>query len=106
MDYRITGLPVAHFASVLQLDDDALRAHGVERVVVDAPDAFPCRITLEDAAPGEEVLLLSYAHQPAPTPYASAGPRRVAGSLVRSCLHLSSSRSTFSPMTRKKKLLG
>jgi hypothetical protein len=74
MDFRITGLPATNFASLLHLDDDALRAHGVERVVVDAPDAYPCRITLEDAAPGEEVLLLSYAHQPAGTPYASAGP--------------------------------
>jgi len=74
MDFRITGLPVADFAPLLQLDDDALRAHAVARLVVDAPDAYPCRITLEDAAPGEEVLLLSYAHQPARTPYASAGP--------------------------------
>jgi len=74
MDFRITGLPVADFATLLHLDDDALRAHGVSRRVVDAPDAYPCRITLEDAVPGEEVLLLSYTHQPTHTPYASAGP--------------------------------
>lgn len=74
MDFRITGLPLADFAALLPLDDDALRAQGIERVVVDAPNAFPCRITLEDAVPGEEVLLLSYAHQPSRTPYASAGP--------------------------------
>ena len=74
MDFRITGLPLDHFAALLQLDDDALRARGVQRVVADAPNAYPCRITLEDAAPGEELLLLSYAHLPARTPYASAGP--------------------------------
>jgi hypothetical protein len=74
MDFRITGLPSAGFTSLLRLDDDALRAHGVTRLVVDAPNAYPCRITLEDAVPGEEVLLLSYAHQPARTPYAAAGP--------------------------------
>ena len=74
MDYRITGLPLAIFASLRHLDDDALRAHGATRQNVDAPNAYPCRITLEDAVPGEEVLLLSYAHQPAGTPYASAGP--------------------------------
>jgi hypothetical protein len=74
MDFRITGLPLAHFASLQCLDEDALRAHGVTRVVADAPNAYPCRITLEDAVPGEELLLLSYAHQPARTPYASAGP--------------------------------
>lgn len=74
MDYRITGLPLARVASLLQLDDDALQAQGVTRQVVDAPNAYPCRITLEDAVPGEEVLLLSYTHQPAGTPYASSGP--------------------------------
>jgi Protein of unknown function (DUF1203) len=74
MDFKITGLPVTSFAILLRQDDDALRTHGVTRVVVDAPNAYPCRITLEDAAPGEEVLLLSYAHQPAHTPYASVGP--------------------------------
>jgi hypothetical protein len=74
MDFKITGLPVTSFASLLHLGDDALRVHGVEREVADAPNAYPCRITLEDAAPGEEMLLLSYAHQPAGTPYASAGP--------------------------------
>jgi hypothetical protein len=74
MDFKITGLPVTSFASLLHLGDDALCVHGVEREVADAPNAYPCRITLEDAAPGEEMLLLSYAHQPAGTPYASAGP--------------------------------
>jgi hypothetical protein len=74
MDHRITGLPLAHFASLRHLDDDALQAQGVTRQVVDAPNAYPCRITLEDAEPGEEVLLLSYTHQSAGTPYASSGP--------------------------------
>lgn len=74
MDFRITGLPLADFDSLLKLEDDALRARGVVRVVADAPNAYPCRITLEDAEPGEELLLLSYAHQPARSPYASAGP--------------------------------
>jgi len=74
MDFQISGLPMADFASLLELDDSALARAGVAVCIVDAPHAFPCRITLEDAAPGEEVLLLSYAHQPACTPYASSGP--------------------------------
>jgi hypothetical protein len=74
MDFRVTGLPIAHFAHLLPLDDAALARAGVTHCIVDAPNAYPCRITLEDAAPGEEVLLLSYAHQPSRTPSASAGP--------------------------------
>ena len=41
MDFRITGLPTADFASLLHLDDDALGALSVTRLVVDAPNAYP-----------------------------------------------------------------
>ncbi|MGE0581591.1 MAG: DUF1203 domain-containing protein [Steroidobacteraceae bacterium] len=74
MDYRITGLPLAPFAPLLALDDEALAARGITRCTADAPHAFPCRITLEDALPGEELLLLSYPHLAAATPYAASGP--------------------------------
>ncbi len=74
MEFRISGLPVADFAHLLALDDAALAAAAVTRCIADAPGAYPCRITLEDAEPGEELLLLNYAHQCAQTPYASTGP--------------------------------
>ena len=32
---------------------------------------FPCRVTLEDAAPGETLLLLNYEHLPDASPYRS-----------------------------------
>lgn len=74
MDFRISGLPRAQFASLFELDDEALERAGVVVVTADEPHAYPCRITLEDAEPGEQLLLLSYAHQAARTPYASSGP--------------------------------
>lgn len=74
MDFRITGLPVEDFTPLLAMDDDALRHVGVTPLVADAPHAYPCRVTLEDAMPGEHVLLLTHAHQPADSPYASSGP--------------------------------
>jgi len=74
MNFKITGLPVVQFEALLRLDDDALRTHGAQRLVADVADAYPCRITLEDAAPGEEVLLLTHAHQRDPSPYAASGP--------------------------------
>ena len=33
---------------------------------------FPCRVTLEDAAEGQTLLLLNYQHQEAETPYRSS----------------------------------
>lgn len=80
--YRIVGLPSEPFQELYSLDDAQLARRGIERHVADAPFAFPCRVTLEDALPGEELLLFSYAHQPAATPYAATGPifvRRHAG---------------------------
>jgi hypothetical protein len=74
MNFRISGLPVDNFTRLLELDAKTLADAGVAVCTVDAPNAYPCRITLEDAEPGEEVLLLSYAHLSGRTPYASSGP--------------------------------
>jgi hypothetical protein len=74
MDFKLSGLPVAEFSHLLSLDDAALDRAGVTRCIVEEAGAYPCRVTLDDAEPGEEVLLLNYAHLSAPTPYASTGP--------------------------------
>jgi hypothetical protein len=74
MDFRISGLPIGEFASLFALDADGLERAGITRVVADEPHAFPCRISLTDAAPGESLLLMTYAHLAGRTPYASSGP--------------------------------
>lgn len=71
MSFRITGLSPQPFRHLFGLGDDALKAHGAIRIVVDAANGYPERIELRDAAPGESVLLLNYVHQPADTPYHS-----------------------------------
>jgi len=43
-------------------------------IVVDEPDAYPCRRCLEDALPGERVLLLSYDPFTGDSPYRQPGP--------------------------------
>lgn len=65
------GLSAEPFRSLYGLDDAALAAEGVERVRVTEPYAAPCRIGLDDIAPGGWVLLLNFEHQPAETPYRS-----------------------------------
>lgn len=74
MAFRITGLDSAPFEHLFGLSDEALTAHRAKRYVADSKPGFPCRVTLEDAEPGEAVLLLPYAHQTAPTAYAAQGP--------------------------------
>jgi hypothetical protein len=72
MGYRITGLPLADFEPLFGLDDDALTARGAVRVTADSKPGFPCRVTLEDAEPGETLILMNYEHQAAATPYRSS----------------------------------
>jgi hypothetical protein len=69
MSFRITGLEPNQFAPLFELPDAALAAHGARRRIADAPRGFPCRVSLADAAPGEELLLVNFEHQPAATPY-------------------------------------
>ena len=70
MDFVVTSLPAAQFEPLFALSDEELAIRGVVRRTVDEPGA-PCRVTLEDAHPGETVLLLNYEHQPADTPFRS-----------------------------------
>jgi hypothetical protein len=72
--FRITGLPLARFASLLSLDDAGLARHGARWCVADSKPGYPCRVSLVDAEPGERVLLLPYTHHDVETPYRSAGP--------------------------------
>jgi hypothetical protein len=69
MSFRITGLAPESFTHLCGLDDEALARFGAVRYVADTKPGFPCRVTLEDAEPGESVLLLNYVHQSAATPY-------------------------------------
>ena len=71
MSYIVSGLPAAPFRPLFGLTDEALAAKGVVRVTAGADGFYPCRVSLEDARPGETLLLLNYEHQSAPTPYGS-----------------------------------
>ena len=74
MDYRITGLPADQFSELQHATDDELQRRGVERRIVDQSYSPPCRISLQDAEAGEEVLLFTFRHQSVASPYASSGP--------------------------------
>jgi hypothetical protein len=69
MSFVVTGLPVEPFAHLFGQDEAALSAVGVLRYTADSKPGFPCRITLEDAEPGETVLLLNHEHHAEATPY-------------------------------------
>jgi len=74
MAYRVRGLSPDPFVPLFQLTDDQLAPRGAVRCFADEPNGFPCRVSLEDALPGEEVLLLPYRHHDVSSPYQSSGP--------------------------------
>lgn len=72
--FRIVGLEAGLFAHAFALDEAGRHAAGMQLVVADSTPGFPCRVSLVDAAIGEELLLLPFVHQPAGSPYRSSGP--------------------------------
>lgn len=69
MHFRISGLSPLPFQHLYGLPDAELKQLGVIRYLVDAKPGFPDRITMEDAEPGQTVLLLNHVCQSADTPY-------------------------------------
>lgn len=65
MTYQITGI------SPDQAEDVA-SAPGTVRVTATSKPGFPCRVTLEDAEPGEEMLLFNYFSHDVTSPYRSS----------------------------------
>lgn len=72
MTYRITGLDPAAFAPFAGASEAELAAQGAVRVTANAKPGYPCRITLEDADPGESLILVNHVSHDVATPYRSA----------------------------------
>lgn len=72
MTYRITGLDPQPFAELFALSDTELAARNACRVAAAADHGFPCRVSLEDARAGEELILLHHTSHDVATPYRSA----------------------------------
>ncbi|MDB5676333.1 MAG: hypothetical protein JWM65_3315 [Sphingomonas bacterium] len=69
--FVIRGLDPAPFAPLFALDDEALAALEARRVVATSKPGFPCRVSLEDAEPGETLILANFEHLPVASPFRS-----------------------------------
>ncbi|KRA53843.1 hypothetical protein ASD77_04140 [Pseudoxanthomonas sp. Root65] len=74
MSFVIRGLSPEPFRPLSALDDAALAARNIRRVVADADHGFPCRVSLQDARQGETLLLLPHQHHDVAGPYRASGP--------------------------------
>jgi hypothetical protein len=70
MSFRITGLPADQFAPLFALSDAELAQCGAVRQIADERrPGYPCRISLTDSLPGDELILVNYEHHPVASPY-------------------------------------
>lgn len=73
----VEGLDPAPFAPLFALSDEELARRGIRRVFApeDPGIGYPCRVSLDFAGAGEELLLLNHRHLDTPgSPYRAEGP--------------------------------
>ena len=71
MNFRLSPLLRDRFDPLFSMSDDALARHGARRLTATKHPGFPCRVSLQDAQVGEEVLLVNFEHLPVDTPFRS-----------------------------------
>ena len=85
MNFRIKAFDDREFVALFNLGNSELEKIGAVKMIVDEFPGFPCRVSLEDAEIGEEVILLPYQHHKTNSPYQSSGPifvRKIAKSSI------------------------
>jgi hypothetical protein len=70
MHFRIRGLAAEQFARLFKLSDQELARQGAVRRIADGRNpGYPCRVSLTDSQPGDELILANYEHHPVDSPY-------------------------------------
>lgn len=72
MGFQVSALGIDQFSHLFGQDGEVLAQSGVQRVISDDCPGYPCRVSLQDAAIGESMLLMNYEHQSAASPYRSS----------------------------------
>jgi hypothetical protein len=67
MSFRIVGLPAEHFDHLFAMSDAELSVRGAVRRIADR--GYPCRVSLMDSKPGDELVLVNYEHHGVDSPY-------------------------------------
>lgn len=72
--FQLKPIQATEVSHLFQLNDQELSKLNAKRIIVNEQPGFPCRISLEDATVGEEVILFSYKNHDVDSPYKSEGP--------------------------------
>ena len=69
--FTVRGLSPEPFQALFNLSDDELEKRRARRLIADSKPGFPCRVSLQDAEPGEEVILTNFVHLDSQSPFHS-----------------------------------
>jgi hypothetical protein len=69
--FTVRGLSPEPFQALFDLSDDELEKRRAKRYIADSEPGFPCRVSLQDADVGDEVILTNFVHLPSESPYRS-----------------------------------
>ncbi len=72
MTFQFHSLAADQFSHLFGLSDETLYDLGIGVYYSDAMPGYPCRVTLENAALGEKLLLLNHQHLAVDSPYRSS----------------------------------
>ena len=72
MTYRIQGLEPGQFARFFASDEAELTRSLTHRVIAGEEGRYPCRVSLRDADPGDELVLTHFTNHAVDTPYRNA----------------------------------
>ena len=72
-DFKISAIE-NDFNHFFNLSKEELQSKGAVKMIVDEKPGYPCRVSLEDAEIGEEVILFPFQHHITDSPYQSNGP--------------------------------
>ncbi len=84
--FQIKAIPYHQFVHLFSATEKELQNIGAIKMVVDEQPGFPCRVSLQDAAIGEEVILLPFQHHKTNSPYQAVGPIFVRKNAVEASL--------------------
>jgi len=73
-NFKIKAIHQNKTLPLFELSDSELIKQNALKIFVDKKPGFPCRISLEDANIGEEVILFHYQHLNVTSPYKASGP--------------------------------
>lgn len=72
--FQVSSLDALEFNHFFDLSEKELSSINAIKMIAKTNPGYPCRVSLEDAQIGEEVLLLNYEHHKVNSPYKASGP--------------------------------